>query len=286
MKECNEHCYRKFPGITMIAEESTAWGGVSKPTHLNGLGYGYKWNMGWMNDSLRYMQQDPVYRKYSHQDATFSMIYAFDENFILVLSHDEVVHGKGSLINKMPGDRWQKFANLRMFYAWMWSHPGKKLLFMGCEFAQWEEWKESKSLDWHLFLGAEHAGMQRLIGKLNELYLGKKALSELDHEPGGFEWIEGNDAENSIFVYERKGKAGQSVYVIVNATPVERRGYRVGVNELGQYHVMLNTDALEFGGAGLLQHGHLRAEKQNWQGRNQSLLVDIPALATVWLEKM
>ncbi|MDZ4286518.1 MAG: 1,4-alpha-glucan branching protein GlgB [Prosthecobacter sp.] len=283
LRDLNRICYAAHPGTTIIAEESTAWPGVSKPVSDNGLGFGFKWNMGWMNDSLHYMEEDPVHRKYHHGEATFSMLYAFDENFILVLSHDEVVHGKGSLINKMPGDRWQKFANLRMFYAWMWAHPGKKLIFMGCEFGQWQEWNHESSLDWHLFLGEEHAATQKLIGDLNQLYATQPALHALDHESGGFRWLEANDAENSIFAFIRMSAKGQKIYCIVNATPVPRPGYRVGVAEAGAYRELLNTDGTKYAGSGVVNAGPLQSVATPWHDQLHSLTLDLPPLATVYL---
>jgi 1,4-alpha-glucan branching enzyme len=283
MRELNQVCYANHPGTTIIAEESTAWGGVSRPVSTGGLGFGFKWNMGWMNDSLRYMHEDPVHRKYHHGMATFSMIYAYDENFILVLSHDEVVHGKGSLINKMPGDRWQKFANLRMFLAWMWTHPGKKLLFMGGEFGQWHEWKHDASLDWHLFLGEEHSGLQRLVKDLNHLYTGRKALHARDHEAGSFFWLDANDAENSVFAFTRTSPDGDQVYVLVNATPVPRKAYRVGVSGAGSYRELLNTDAATYAGSGASAGAGFQAQEVPHQGQPWSLVVDLPPLATLVL---
>jgi len=281
MRELNTLCYAKHPGTTVIAEESTAWPGVSKPVSTGGLGFGFKWNMGWMNDSLRYMAHEPVHRKYHHGEATFSMIYAFDENFILVLSHDEVVHGKGSLINKMPGDRWQKFANLRMFFSWMWTHPGKKLLFMGGEFGQWNEWRHDSSLDWHLFLGEEHSGLQQLIKDLNHLYTSRPALHVKDHQPGGFHWLDANDADNSLFVYSRSAPDGDQVTVLVNATPVVRKDYRVGVPEGGTYRELLNSDSASYAGSGVSAGAGFQAQQIPWQGQPWSIVVDIPPLATL-----
>lgn len=283
MRELNQVCYANHPGTTIIAEESTAWGGVSRPVSTGGLGFGFKWNMGWMNDSLRYMAEDPVHRKYHHGMATFSMIYAYDENFILVLSHDEVVHGKGSLINKMPGDRWQKFANLRMFLAWMWMHPGKKLLFMGGEFGQWHEWKHDASLDWHLFLGEEHSGLQCLVKDLNHLYTGRKALHSRDHEAGGFFWLDANDAENSVFAFTRTSPDGDQVYVLVNATPVPRKDYRVGVADAGSYRELLNTDATNYAGSGVSAGAGFQAQQVPHQGQPWSVVVDLPPLSTLVL---
>jgi len=283
MQELNSVCYANHPGTTIIAEESTAWGGVSRPVSTGGLGFGFKWNMGWMNDSLRYMQKEPVHRKYHHGEASFSMIYAYDENFILVLSHDEVVHGKGSLINKMPGDRWQKFANLRMFLAWMWMHPGKKLLFMGGEFGQWNEWKHNASLDWHLFLGEEHSGLQRLVKDLNHLYTSRKALHAWDHEAGGFFWLDANDAEGSVFAFARTSPDGDKVYVLVNATPVPRKGYRAGVADAGSYRELLNTDAPIYAGSGVSAGAGFQAQDVPWQGQPWSIVVDLPPLGVLVL---
>ncbi len=285
MKELNRVCYEENKGTTIIAEESTAWPGVSKPVDLGGLGFGFKWNMGWMNDSLSYMAHEPVHRKYHHGEATFSMLYAYDENFILVLSHDEVVHGKGSMINKMPGDRWQKFANLRMFYAWMWAHPGKKLLFMGGEFGQWNEWSHERSLDWHLFMGADHAGLQKLVAALNRLYTGHPALHESCHQGGGFQWLDANDADGSLFVFFRAAPSGERIYVVVNATPVPRKGYRLGVTEAGSYHELLNTDAGEFGGSNVLNAPLLQTKPGEWQGQPNSLILEVPPLGAVYIGK-
>ncbi|MCA1964367.1 MAG: 1,4-alpha-glucan branching protein GlgB [Prosthecobacter sp.] len=285
MRELNRLAYEKHPGCTIIAEESTAWPGVSKPTDTGGLGFGFKWNMGWMNDTLRYMEEDPVHRKYHHGEATFSMLYAYDENFILVLSHDEVVHGKGSLINKMPGDRWQKFANLRMLYGWMWAHPGKKLLFMGGEFGQWQEWSHERSLDWHLFLGEEHAAMQKLVRDLNWLYITRPAMHALDHEGGGFQWLDASNADHSIFAFMRRSPCGDVVCCVVNATPVPRKGYRVGVPEPGSYRELVNTDAPGYAGSGMTNPLAMPAGPTPWQDQPWSILIDLPPLGTVWLGK-
>jgi 1,4-alpha-glucan branching enzyme len=286
LRELNRVCYAMHPGITLIAEESTAWPGVSKPVDAGGLGFGFKWNMGWMNDSLHYMREEPVHRKYHHGEATFSMLYAYDENFILVLSHDEVVHGKGSLINKMPGDRWQKFANLRLFYSWMWAHPGNKLLFMGGEFAQWSEWNHARSLDWHLFLGEEHAAVQKLVQDLNSLYQTVPALHERDHEAEGFEWLDANDADHSIFAFLRRDRRGGAVYVVINATPVPRKGYRVGVAKPGSYRELLNTDAPGYAGSGMVNPLPLPAGDMSWQGRPYSVIIDLPPLGAVYLAQL
>jgi 1,4-alpha-glucan branching enzyme len=285
MKELNTQCYTQHPGVMMIAEESTAWGGVSRPVATGGLGFGFKWNMGWMNDTLRYMEKEPVHRKHHHGEATFSMLYAYDENFILVLSHDEVVHGKRALLDKMPGDRWQKFANLRMFLGWMWTHPGKKLLFMGGEIGQWREWSHDRSLDWEVLFGEEHRGLQRFVADLNQLYTSKPALNQLDHEPGGFWWLEANDWENSLFVFIRTGREGDKAYVIVNATPVPREGYRMGVAQGGFYRELLNSDSSHYGGSNVGNGAGLTAEPTPWQGQPFSVVVTVPPLATVVLAR-
>ena len=279
LKRFNEVSYERFPGIATIAEESTSWPGVSRPTYTGGLGFGFKWNMGWMNDSLRYISLDPIHRRYHQGEITFSMIYAFHEHFVLVLSHDEVVHGKGSMINKMPGDMWQKFANLRMFLAWMWAHPGKKLIFQGIEFGQWDEWKHGQSLDWHLTQFGLHDGLRRLVQHLNWLYQNEPALSELDDTYEGFEWIDFGDSDNSVWSFIRKGKDERSIVFIVNATPIVRGGYRVGVNHLGFYKEVLNTDAETYGGSNVGNWGGRPAEDGWWQGKPHSIVVDLPPLS-------
>ncbi len=286
MHELNSLCYSNHPGALLIAEESTAWPGVSRPANHGGLGFGFKWNMGWMNDMLKYIEEDPVHRKYHHGKATFSMLYAYDENFILVLSHDEVVHGKGSMLNKMPGDRWQKFANLRLFYAWMWAHPGKKLLFMGCEFGQWDEWSEKRSLDWHVLLGEEHAGLQALIKDLNHLYTTRPALNNLDHDRTGFSWLDANDGDNSIFSFIRLAADGTKMHVVVNATPVPRPAYRMGVAETGVYHEVLNTDSRVYAGSNISNSSRIEAEAIPWNGQAWSVKVSLPPLSVLYLEKV
>ena len=281
LKRFNEVCYERFPGIMTIAEESTAWPGVSRPTFLGGLGFGFKWNMGWMHDFLAYMSREPIYRKYHQGDITFSLLYAFHEHFVLVLSHDEVVHGKGSLINKMPGDAWQKFANLRLFYAWMYSYPGKKLLFMGGEFGQWREWNHDQSLDWHLLQYPFHDGVRRLIQHLNYLYKEEPALWQLDDSFEGFEWIDFHDAESSVVAYLRKAENGSKLLFVVNATPVPRHGYRIGVPDEGWYEEVLNTDAETYGGSNTGNFGGKHADPVAWQGQAQSLSISLPPLAVV-----
>lgn len=281
----NERVYKNFPDVMMVAEESTSWPGVSKPTNYGGLGFGYKWNMGWMNDSLSYMSKDPVHRQFHHNDMTFSLYYAFSENFILALSHDEVVHGKGSMLEKMPGDTWQKFANLRAYYGFMWGHPGKKLLFMGCEFGQGPEWNHDHSLNWHQLQIAEHAGVQTLVRDLNHLYCNTPALYENDAEELGFEWIEADDSHHSVFSFIRKSSdADRFIIVVSNFTPVPRENYRIGVNQAGVYRERLNTDNTIYGGAGLLNTHAIHSQAHPWQYRDYSIEVNIPPLATVFIE--
>jgi len=279
LKHFNTICYERHPGVMTIAEESTSWPGVSKPTYAGGLGFGFKWNMGWMNDSLRYISKEPVHRRYHQGEITFSMIYAFHEHFVLVLSHDEVVHGKGSFLNKMPGDDWQKFANVRMFLAWMWAHPGKKLIFQGIEFGQWSEWNHSKSLDWHLNGLPLHDGLRRLVQHLNWLYQNEPALYELDDSYEGYEWIDFSDADNSVWSFLRKAKDGSYLAFVVNATPVVRGGYRMGVPSLGWYEEVLNTDGATYGGSNVGSMGGRYSEEWGWQGRPYSIQIDLPPLS-------
>ncbi|HEX3444485.1 MAG TPA: 1,4-alpha-glucan branching protein GlgB [Chthoniobacterales bacterium] len=281
LKRFNEVCYERFPGILTIAEESTAWPGVSRPTFLGGLGFGFKWNMGWMHDFLAYMSREPVFRKHHQGDITFSLLYAFQEHFILVLSHDEVVHGKGSLIAKMPNDPWQKFANLRMFLAWMYAYPGKKLIFMGGEFGQWREWNHDQSLDWHLLDYPLHAGLRRLVQHLNYIYKTEPALWQLDDSYEGFEWIDFHDSESSIVVFLRKGENAPLFVFLVNATPVPRYGYRIGVPGEGWYEEVINTDAESYGGGNIGNYGGMHADAIPWQGRSHSISVVLPPLAVV-----
>lgn len=284
IKQMNAVCYEECPGIMTIAEESTAFPGVSRPIDMGGLGFGFKWNMGWMNDSLNYVSKQPIHRKFHHNDATFSMIYAYHENYILVLSHDEVVHGKMSMINKMPGDKWQQLANLRMFYAWMYAHPGKKLLFQGDEFGQTAEWNHDRSIDWHFLEYTEHAGVHRAVRDLNHLYLSEPSLYALDHEPGGFEWIMHDDAENSVFAFVRKGMQGECIVVLVNATPVVRQGFRVGVPYSGFYEEVFNSDSELYGGGNMGNAGGIPSEGQGSHSRENSIVVTLPPLATVYFK--
>ena len=285
LKRFNEVCYEKFPGIMTIAEESTAWPGVTRPTYLGGLGFGFKWNMGWMHDFLSYMQLDPIHRRFHQGSITFSLIYAFQENFILVLSHDEVVHGKRSLLNKMPGDEWQKFANLRMFYAWMYGHPGKKLLFMGGEFGQWHEWNHDQALDWHLTKLPKHDGLRRLVQHLNYLYKSEPALWDQDDSHQGFEWLDFSDTQNSVVAWVRRSREGETIVFVVNATPVVRYGYRVGAPGAGYYREVINTDSETYGGGNVGNLGGVTAKPDPWQGHDYSLYVNLPPLATVALKK-
>jgi 1,4-alpha-glucan branching enzyme len=282
IRRLNEQVYARGRGAITVAEESTAWPAVSRPTYMGGLGFGYKWNMGWMHDTLLYMSKDPVHRKYHHDRLTFGLLYAFSENFILPLSHDEVVHGKGSLLGRMPGDKWQRFANLRAYFGFMYAQPGKKLLFMGGEFAQEREWTHQHSLDWHLTNDPLHAGVQKLTRDLNLLYRTTPALHERDCEGEGFEWIDCNDAASSTISWLRKGFDHQSIAVAVcNFTPVMRQGYRIGVPHPGTYVERINTDAADYGGTGVGHFGRVEAEPVPFHGRPYSLNLTLPPLATV-----
>jgi len=258
---------------------------VTKPTYVGGLGFGLKWNMGWMHDTLLYFSKDPIYRKYHHNQITFSIWYAFSENFILPLSHDEVVYGKGSLLAKMPGDPWQKFANLRLLYAYMYAHPGKKLLFMGGEFAQWSEWNHDRSLDWHLLNYFEHQGVQRLVKDLNRVYRSEPALHKLDFDPQGFEWIDFSDWEQSVITFIRKDPQSKTIILVVcNFTPVPRERYKVGAPRGGFWKEILNTDAKEYGGSGWGNFGGVEAGEEAYHGRRYSLTLTLPPLACIYLK--
>jgi 1,4-alpha-glucan branching enzyme len=285
LKEFNEVVYGREPGVITAAEESTAWPGVSRPTYLGGLGFGFKWNLGWMHDTLGYFQQDPIYRRYHHHELTFSLMYAFSENYILPLSHDEVVHGKGSLYGKMAGaDKWQKLANLRALYAYMWAHPGKKLLFMGSELAQEAEWSYERSLDWHLLERPDHAGVQTLVRDLNRLYKNEPALWELDSDPTGFWWLEPNDADSNVLAFARASKDGQRVLVFAaNLSPVPRSGYRLGLPRATRWREVLNTDSTYYGGSDMGNLGGLQPEPIPWHNQPVSALLTLPPLAAVWL---
>ena len=286
LKRMNEVVGVERPDAITLAEESTAFPSVSRPTYAGGLGFHYKWNMGWMHDTLQYMERDPIHRKHHQSEMTFGLVYAFSENFVLPISHDEVVHGKGSLLSKMPGDRWQKFANLRAYLGFMFGHPGKKLLFMGCEFAQEREWNHDQSLDWHLLDKPEHAGIQRLVRDLNHLYQSRAALHQMDFDAGGFEWIDHSDAANSVLIFIRHGKNPDTFMVVVcNFTPTVQQGYRVGVPQAGQYVERLNTDSLHYGGSNQgTPFGAATAEPKAFHGKTHSILLTLPPLATVILE--
>jgi 1,4-alpha-glucan branching enzyme len=282
LRRLNEAVYKEYPDVVTVAEESTAWPMVSRPTYLGGLGFGLKWDMGWMHDTLEYLTLDPVHRKYHHNRLTFRMLYAFTENYLLPLSHDEVVHGKGALLAKMPGDVWQKFANLRLLFGYMYTQPGKKLLFMGGELGQWDEWAHDRSLDWNLLEYPTHAGLQRWVRDLNTAYRGERALHELDCDPAGFEWIDANDSEQSALSYMRKGKAAGDVLVaVLNFTPVPRHNYRVGVPHGGRWDEVLNSDAPLYGGSGQGNMGGVQAAPFSWHGRRYLLNVTVPPLGMV-----
>jgi 1,4-alpha-glucan branching enzyme len=284
LKHFNEVVRELHPDVVTIAEESTAWPGVSRPVAEGGLGFAYKWNMGWMHDTLHYMEREPVHRAWHHNDMTFGLIYAFTENFVLPLSHDEVVHGKGSLIGKMPGDNWQKFANLRAYYGFMWTHPGKKLLFAGGEIAQWREWNHDGEVDWGLLDSAPHAGVQRLVRDLNGLYRREPALHATDSEPSGFTWVIGDDRANGVFAYVRFGAAEDPpVLVVCNMTPVPRHGYRVGVPRAGRWAEVLNTDAEIYGGSNVGNSGAVEAVALPSHGQPASVELTLPPLATIVL---
>jgi 1,4-alpha-glucan branching enzyme len=283
LRDMNTELFAAAPGATSIAEESTAWPGVSRPVYDGGLGFGYKWNMGWMHDTLEYMRHEPIHRSHHQGQISFGLVYAFSENFVLPLSHDEVVHGKGSLLGKMPGDRWQKFANLRAYYGFMWSHPGKKLLFMGGEFAQEREWNHDMSLDWHLTTDPMHRGIQELVRDLNAVYREEPALHVRDCEPEGFEWIDASDAAASVFVYLRKGgEDDRPVVAVCNFTPVVRRSYRIGLPFEGAWRELVNTDQERYGGSGVY-NGHIEARSEPWQGRPASAELSLPPLAVLLL---
>jgi len=284
LRQTNANIRDEVPGALCIAEESTAWPGVSRPAEQGGLGFGYKWNMGWMHDTLEYMRKEPIYRRHHQNQMTFGLQYAFTENFILPLSHDEVVHGKGSLLGKMPGDRWQKFANLRAYYAFMWTHPGKKLLFMGGEFGQEKEWNHDQSLDWHLLNDPLHGGVMRLVRDLNRAYRELPALHQLDCDAAGFQWIDASDAAQSVLVYLRKGKDGTvPVVVVLNFTPMFRKHYRIGAPCGGCWREVLNTDAELYGGSNVGNHGSVEADCRPSHGLEYSLELTLPPLAALIL---
>jgi 1,4-alpha-glucan branching enzyme len=285
LRTMNEEIYKTFPDTQTIAEESTSWPLVSRPLYVGGLGFGFKWDMGWMHDTLEYMAQDPIHRKYHHNKMTFRGMYAFTENFVLPISHDEVVHGKGSLINKMAGDEWQKRANLRLLLGYMWAQPGKKLLFMGCELAQYREWNHDGSLDWHLLEDEGHAGIGRWLEDLNRLYREDPAMHELDVSPEGFQWIDANDAENSVFSFLRRGKTGEPVVAVFNFTPLPRENYRIGVPGGGYWKEILNSDGARYGGTNRGNMGGVDAVPIPLHGRSHSLTLVLPPLGAVFLKR-
>ncbi len=281
----NESVYRDFPDVQTIAEESTAWPQVSRPVYLGGLGFGMKWNMGWMHDTLRYFQNDPVFRKYHHDELTFSLWYAFHENFVLPLSHDEVVHGKGSLMGRMPGDAWQQFANLRLLFGYLWAHPGKKMLFMGGEFGQRREWAHESSLEWHVLgMDARHGGVQRWVADLNALYRRERALHAKDFSQDGFEWASRADWQQSALAFFRKADDAATLLAVLNFTPVPRQGYRIGVPRAGRWQEVLNSDAELYGGSGMGNFGGVEAEPVPWDGRSHSISITLPPLGAVFFK--
>ncbi len=283
LQEMNSVVYRRSPGAMTIAEESTAWPGVSRPTHLGGLGFGFKWNMGWMHDSLDYVAHEPVHRGYHHHQMTFSMVYAYSENYLLPISHDEVVHGKGSLLRKMPGDRWQQLANVRAYLAFMWAHPGKQLLFMGCEFAQESEWSEQRSLDWWLLDLPDHRGVALLVKQLNTVYKDTSALWSQDVDAAGFAWIDANDATGNVFSFLRFGADGSALACLSNFAGRPHEQYRLGLPWEGQWREVLNTDAETYNGSGVGNLGEVTATDAGWHGQPASAVLRVPPLATVWL---
>ena len=284
LQELNAVVHAAEPGVVMVAEESTAWPGVSRPTDVGGLGFTFKWNMGWMHDTLEYVSKEPVHRRWHHDDATFSLIYAWDENFVLPLSHDEVVHGKGALLRKLPGDEWQQFATLRALYGHMWAHPGKQLLFMGSELGQGTEWSESSSLDWYVLDYPLHRGVLRCVSDLNRVYRAEPALWELDHRPEGFEWLVGDAREDNVLAYARfSADRSRALACIANLSPVVRHHWRVPLPVGGRWREVLNTDAAEYGGSGVGNLGGVDAVEESFHGRPFSAAVTIPPLAVVWL---
>ncbi len=283
LQEMNATVYKRVPGAVTIAEESTSWPGVTRATHLGGLGFGFKWNMGWMHDTLDYLSRAPVHRQYHHNDMTFSMMYAYSENFVLPISHDEVVHGKGSMLNKIAGDRWQQMATLRAAYAFMWAHPGKQLLFMGQEFAQGHEWAESRSLDWWLLDGPDHRGVQRLISDMNGVYAETAALWSQDSDPAGFHWIDANDASGNVYSFLRFGSDGSMLACIANFSAVPHEGYRVGLPRAGRWDEVINTDAGVYFGSEVGNFGGVDAVDEPWHGQPASVALRVPPLGALWL---
>jgi 1,4-alpha-glucan branching enzyme len=285
LRRLNEEIYRNYPDVQTMAEESTAWPMVSRPVYLGGLGFGLKWDMGWMHDTLCYLGRDPVHRHFHHNELLFRMLYAYTENYILPLSHDEVVHGKGSLLAKMPGDDWQKFANLRLLFAYMYGSPGKKLLFMGGEWGQGPEWRHDSGLEWQQLEYPQHQGVQKWVADLNRLYTSEPAMHEGDCKPGGFEWVDCSDGIASVIDFLRKGLSGPRILVACNFTPVPREGYRIGVPSPGFWREVLNSDAADYGGSGIGNRGGLEAEEQPWHGHPYSLMLTLPPLAAVFFRE-
>jgi 1,4-alpha-glucan branching enzyme len=280
----NATAYKRVPGAMTIAEESTSWPGVTRATHLGGLGFGFKWNMGWMHDSLGYVQNDPVHRQYHHGQMTFSMVYAYSENYVLPISHDEVVHGKGSLLRKMPGDRWKQLANLRAFLAFMWAHPGKQLLFMGAELGQESEWAEARELDWWLLEHPEHAGVHSLVRDLNRLYADTPALWSRDDQPDAFTWIDANDAARNVFSFVRRGGSEPDLVCVANFAAIPH-DYRLGLPSDGMWEEVLNTDADLYGGSGVGNLGQVKATEGEHSGQPAYADIALPPLGVVWLRR-
>jgi 1,4-alpha-glucan branching enzyme len=285
LKEMNENVYKEYPDVVTIAEESTAFAGISRPTYLGGLGFGQKWMMGWMHDTLKYFKHDSIYRKFHQNEITFSIMYAFTENFMLPLSHDEVVHGKGPIIARMPGDDWQRFANLRLMYTYMYMHPGTKLLFMGNEFGQTSEWNHEKSLDWHLLEFKQHKGIQQLIIDLNALYKNQKALFQYAFEERGFSWVDYEDRENSIISFLRKAdKSTETLLVVCNFTPTPQHNYRIGVPHRGVWRELFNSDKSDYGGSGVANKGNINTMPVKYHGHDYSISLTLPPLAVTVFE--
>jgi 1,4-alpha-glucan branching enzyme len=286
LQEVNATVYKRVPGVMTIAEESTAWPGVTRATYLGGLGFGFKWNMGWMHDTLSYIEHEPVHRQFHHNEMTFSMMYAYSENFVLPISHDEVVHGKGSILGKIPGDEWQKLATQRALFAFMWAHPGKQLLFMGQEFAQGGEWNEARSLDWWLLDAPGHRGMLQLVGDLNRVYRETPAFWSSDFDPAGFSWIDANDATGNVYSFVRMGSgeyAGSLLACVANFSSVPHENYRLGLPRSGRWEEVLNTDSDVYAGSGVGNLGGVNASEQSWHGQPASVALRVPPLGAIWL---
>ena len=283
LQEVTATAYKRNPGTVMIAEESTSYAGVTAPTSSGGLGFGLKWNMGWMHDALQYIQENPMWRSYHHSEITFSFVYAWSENFLLPISHDEVVHGKGSLIGKMPGDHWQQLANVRVFLSFMWAHPGKQLLFMGQEFGQYSEWSEERGLDWWMLDQPSHRGLWNLVAQLNAVYRDNPQLWSLDNDPGGFEWLDGSDAAGNVLAFLRKDRDGSPIAVLLNFSGAPHADYRVGLPFAGEWEELLNTDAEDFGGSGVGNFGGVTAHDEPWMGRPASAVLTLPPLGALYL---